>query len=1047
MAGKRKTASDAYKKSSGLRTKKELAQVCERRSRIIASSVTFVVGALFLLLSILGDANADAPTLWDTMKGMLFGVFGICGFLAGPLLIWFAFLIGSADDDIVIADELPLRILKSIVLILFLTGGAEILFVGATPADNFSSLLKLLYENGKNIKGGGVLSFVIAQPLLMFGRAGAVIITLLAAAAAIMIAKGVSPWHIVKPAAVHAKNARERVQHLRAERAESKEALRELRRERHIQAEELRFARMSENIKVQNYKTEPAPSEAPAKLFGGALEAAKNILAPSAAETEKLNEPRVIEPTPEFVRNIFAEADSRHKNAKVMPDHPVLAEGIFAAVTAEKESPQTPEAPEFPEAPEITREREPDGNYITAAAFKRPSVQNVKTETETREITHMVPTGIKEQSESSLHFAKSPLTPVPIVPEGSHLKLVFAGQEAEENVPETPAPVVPVTPVTPVIAPVAEALQTYEAEKEAETAAILARQKELEAVMYDAPFDVSDKPVFTAPPIAEPVKAKKAEVSEEIPQEDLPPLDPSEPFSPALAAMRVVEPEDETNLVIEAIPYTLPPAELLNEIVQSRSEADIDHEIDTNCNILIGTLRSFRVQASIVGVSRGPSVTRYEVQPAAGVKISKITLLVDDIALKLKAAGVRIAAVPEKSAVGVEVPNKVVETVSIRELVDSKEFETEKSKLAAVLGKAVSGDTVLCDIAKMPHLLIAGTTGSGKSVCVNSIIMSILFRSTPDDVRLIMIDPKSVEFMIYNGIPHLLIPVVTDPKKAAGALSWAVTEMENRYKSFTENNVRDMAGYNKIARERGEEIMPQIVVFIDELADLMMTAGAEVEDCIVRIAQKARAAGIHLVIATQRPTVNVVTGLIKANIPSRIALKVASQVDSRTIFDTAGAEKLIGRGDMLFKSTSMPAPMRVQGCWVSDKEVERVVNFIKHSFTQEYDENVMEEVERASAAAAPTKKGRGAQSEPDESADDIDISDDKLDEAIDAIIESGQASTSYLQRKLKLGYGRAARLIDIMEQLGIVSRLDGSKPRQVTMTRTEWLERKVQLGK
>ena len=353
----------------------------------------------------------------------------------------------------------------------------------------------------------------------------------------------------------------------------------------------------------------------------------------------------------------------------------------------------------------------------------------------------------------------------------------------------------------------------------------------------------------------------------------------------------------------------------------------------------------------------------------------------------------------------------------------------------------ISGEIIICDIAKMPHILIAGTTGSGKSVCVNSIIMSILFRSTPDDVRFVMIDPKMVEFMIYNGIPHLLIPVVTDPKKAAGALGWAVTEMDNRYKTFSDNGVRDLAGYNSLSTVDPDIIkLPQIVIFIDELADLMMTSAGEVESGICRLAQMGRAAGIHLVIATQRPSVDVITGVMKNNIPSRIALKVASQVDSRTIIDSAGAEKLLGKGDMLYCPVGAPKPVRVQGCWVSDKEVERTAEFIKKSFVLDYDEDVIKEIEENAELVGLSKSDKEKMASQ---SGDLDVSDDKLDEAIDAVIEAGQASTSYLQRKLKLGYGRAARLIDIMEQMGVVGAFEGSKPRQVIMTRHEWYERKM----
>jgi len=489
--------------------------------------------------------------------------------------------------------------------------------------------------------------------------------------------------------------------------------------------------------------------------------------------------------------------------------------------------------------------------------------------------------------------------------------------------------------------------------------------------------------------------------------------------------------------------YTLPPVTLLTEPAPVQSTLDIETELSQNSETLVEALKSFGVQTKIVGVCRGPSVTRYELQPAEGVKIAKITGLIDDIALNLATAGVRIEApIPNKRAVGIEVPNRTTDTVHIRSLIDSDVFRSCDSKLAAVIGMDISGEIIVCDIAKMPHILIAGTTGSGKSVCVNSIIMSIMFRAAPDDVRFVMIDPKMVEFTIYNGIPHLLIPVVTDPKKAAGALGWAVTEMLNRNKTFAEYGVRDLAGYNSLCVGDPElEKMPQIVVFIDEFADLMMAASGEVESAVCRLAQMGRAAGIHLVIATQRPSVDVITGLIKANIPSRIALRVASQIDSRTIIDSAGsAEKLLGKGDMLYNPVGAPKPLRVQGCWVSEKEVLDTVDFIKKTFVLDYDESVIKEIEENAVLVGLSKSDREKMSAE---MGELDLSDDKLDEAIDAVIEAGQASTSYLQRKLKLGYGRAARLIDIMEQLGVVGTFEGSKPRQVIMTRQEWLERKV----
>ena len=483
--------------------------------------------------------------------------------------------------------------------------------------------------------------------------------------------------------------------------------------------------------------------------------------------------------------------------------------------------------------------------------------------------------------------------------------------------------------------------------------------------------------------------------------------------------------------------YRLPPVELLNDVVKPVSQENLDIEIHQNSEILVNALKSFGVQTKFLEAVRGPSVTRYELQPAPGVKIARITNLVDDIALNLATAGVRIEApIPNKAAVGIEVPNKVKDTVYFREMIDSSAYKESKGNLCSALGKSISGEVVICDIADMPHILIAGTTGAGKSVCVNSIIMSILFRSTPKEVRFVMIDPKAVEFMIYDKIPNLLIPVVTDPKQASGALDWAVREMDKRYRILGENNVRDIKAYNKLAENRDDlDYMYNVVIFIDELADLMMTNKNGVEASICRLAQKARAAGMHLVVATQRPSVDVITGLIKSNIPSRIALKVASQVDSRTIMDTAGAEKLLGKGDMLYKSVGMAKPMRIQGCWVSDAEVERVSQFVRNAYELSYDESIIQEVERLAENAGDSKtSGDGG---------DLDLNDEKLDEAIEVVLKENKASTSNLQRYLQIGYGRAAKLVDIMESMGIVGPPDGNKPRQVLISKEDWYERKL----
>ncbi len=483
--------------------------------------------------------------------------------------------------------------------------------------------------------------------------------------------------------------------------------------------------------------------------------------------------------------------------------------------------------------------------------------------------------------------------------------------------------------------------------------------------------------------------------------------------------------------------YKYPPVSLLSE-PSPDSAKNITAELESTATLLVDTLRSFGVESRIINISRGPSVTRYELQPAAGVKISKITNLANDIAMNLATSGVRIEApIPNKPAVGIEVPNKINSIVKIREIIDSQVFSSSKSKLSVALGKDISGEQRVADIAKMPHGLIAGATGSGKSVCINSIIMSILFKATPEEVKLLLIDPKVVELGIYNGIPHLIVPVVTDPRKAAGALGWAVLEMEKRYKLFAENDVRNLAGYNELAEKRDDLMkMPQIVIIIDELADLMMTAPGEVEDSICRLAQKARAAGMHLIVATQRPSVDVVTGLIKANIPTRVAFAVSSQVDSRTIIDISGAEKLMGKGDMLFFPTGAIKPERIQGCFVSDSEVEKVVQFLKSDHKNEYDEDVINEIERQAAKEKAAKSGL-----PEDKVDDD--GDPMLDDAIECVVEAGQASTSLLQRRLRLGYARAARIIDMMEDRGIVGPYEGSKPRQVLISKEQLLERKA----
>jgi S-DNA-T family DNA segregation ATPase FtsK/SpoIIIE len=489
----------------------------------------------------------------------------------------------------------------------------------------------------------------------------------------------------------------------------------------------------------------------------------------------------------------------------------------------------------------------------------------------------------------------------------------------------------------------------------------------------------------------------------------------------------------EHALTVEDEHYEFPPVQLLSEGEKKSVKGGKKAVTDTAAK-LQKTLYSFGVSAKVENVSVGPAITRYELKPAEGVRVSKIANLADDIALNLAAETIRIEApIPGKQAVGIEIPNKENEIVHLRDIIDCSKFVEHKSKLAFALGKDVAGEEVVTDIAKMPHVLIAGATGSGKSVCINTLIASIIYKAKPSEVKLVMVDPKVVELSVYNGIPHLLIPVVTDPKKAAGALAWAVQEMENRYSLFASKNVRDIKGYNEeLDKEGSTEKLPQIVIIIDELADLMMVSSKEVEDSICRLAQKARAAGMHLVIATQRPSVDVITGIIKANIPSRISFAVSSQVDSRTILDMAGAEKLLGKGDMLFYPAGAAKPTRVQGAFISDKEVEKVVDFVKANGEATYNDDILEQIEKANS----TDK----EIEEQENDDDTDP---LLMEAIEVVVETGQASTSFIQRRFKVGYARAGRIIDQMEERGIISGFQGSKPREVLMSKERWQELKT----
>lgn len=874
--------------------------------------------------------------------------------------------------------KLGMDVLKCVGGILLLCAAVQIFSVGAVPGENFGEVIANLYKDGKEFRGGGVFALFIGGLLLLLGRLGATILIIILILVCVLLCTGITVADFTDRMVKPVRNAKDKaVEHHNRIREENRIAAEEL----HMQQDEIEKIQAEIDAEQQEKRSVAELSRAVFSVSDPEEQEPEPIVEDTSAHTEpeSSEKPHIIEvPRPDPVK----------------PAEPEL-----------------PAEPDPAETEQLLEEQHEDSvDYM--AEIKDYIMQKNRAVLEEAERSEKDPL---EDEDAEL---------VPIIDALHRFK-----EENPENAPVSSIQDLPENSIT----------SSEESELPFDLDDV-ADEPETES----QPQKDAAVPETSAPKAAEPERPENPVKPEivEVPRPYRPVTPPTAP-APERPAMPLKKPAPEELNFSDV--YTLPPVNLLNPVQKKLTQADIDNEIDRNSKKLVEALQSFGVQTKLVGVSRGPSVTRYELQPAPGVKISKITGLQDDIALNLASAGVRIEApIPNKSAVGIEVPNKARDTVFFRELVDTTEFKKSfDKKLETVLGKDISGAMVTCNIAKMPHLLIAGTTGSGKSVCVNSIIMSILMKSTPQDVRLIMVDPKKVEFMMYNGIPHLLIPVVTDPKKAAGALAWAVNEMLNRYKQFSDNNVRDFTGFNELAKDPDSGLMKMshIVIFIDELADLMMASPKDVEDSIVRLAQMARAAGMHLVIATQRPTVNVVTGLIKANIPSRIALMVASQTDSRVILDVSGAEKLLGNGDMLYMPVGLPKPVRVQGCFVSDKEVERVVEFIKQTFQAEYDELVMEEVERQTEMVASAQDGK---SSGNSDSGDIDTSDERLEDAIDFVVESGTCSTSSLQRRLKLGYGRAARLVDIMEEMGIVGTLEGSKPRQVLMTKQEWAERKLQ---
>lgn len=982
-----KTSASRSKKAAELEAQRIREEAMRRslQQRRIASVVLFAVGILLTLLALIPGSMG-----WRVLYDVMHGLFGFIAWAVGPLVISAAFVVSSQKMH----STIRLTILKRVLFMLMLCAAVEIFAVGKVNGENFFKVVENLYTNGVALSGGGVFALVLGVPLLFLGKLGACIVIIILAIVCVLLMIETPLSELFSGLGGSLKNAKANVSEKR-----------ELRREQRL-------------ITDEQYRE---------------LELRERERKAQAREAKRLER----EERRQRMASYYT-SDDKKKKMKEMREIVNSVDDLDRA-----EAPEELHVPEMPRKFEKTEVVTDPENELPEPLKPQPSKLKMPKVSDTSALVEEQKADARDYRDALQKYMerKHPIMrdPEPVDPnrfEDNDADIVPLIDALDKlNAEKGPARVSKIMDAPKSDVTTSEKVADEERRAEERVAESISNSSDdIDIDEAELPFDLDDIIAENAPKKA--FDAGRSKLTEPPTPEKRDPVKDIAPMNDSPLTRN--EPEQQYKL---SDVYTLPPMSLLDEVKKPVKPDDIEAEMRQNADKLVKTLESFGVQTTYLGASRGPSVTRYELQPAPGVKLSKIANLADDVALNLAVGGVRIAPVPDKPAVGIEIPNKVKDTVFFRELADTAEFKkTFDKKLVTVLGKDISGESVTCNITKMPHLLIAGTTGSGKSVCVNSIIMSILMKSTPDDVRLIMVDPKQVEFMMYNGIPHLLIPVVTEPKKAAGALAWAVTEMENRYTLFSENNVRNIDGYNDIVKNSGGELphMPHIVIFIDELADLMMASPKDVEDSIVRLAQKARAAGMHLVIATQKPTVQVVTGLIKGNIPSRIALLVSSNSDSRVILDASGADKLLGNGDMLYQPVGIQKPVRLQGCYVSDSEIERVVDFIKQTSEAEYDESIIAEIERQTEMVASNGKD-GASDDFDEG----DEQDDKLEEAIDYVIEAGQASTSSLQRRLKLGYGRAARLIDTMEKMGIVGGYEGSKPRQVLMTRQEWYERKM----
>ena len=1089
--------------SSSSRNKAQASRRAQRRAETPNLARSILLAGLGLLC--VAMVLVPGQNMWKTLRGGLFGIFGVMTYLVGPFLLYLAYLLASGYRVTLFAGK--------VALISVLCAGVPVIFSNVSLNDaNPWQIIKMLFARGQtNFWEGGVWGAPVGGTLLaLFGRPASNVIMLLVFLLGLMFFFAITPADVV----LFVNNQYQKLQQARQDRAEEETAY-----------DTQLFAQEQEEEPIENL-TAPVQDNRPHHPAYDVIADTGRIpvqpaqpVQPLVQQAAPVNQPaQPVQP---------AIPSQPAASAPVIPNYtPAPTYAAYAAAAGyTPASYGTPAAESQPRAsfdvdlgPEATAsaakaaiEHDPlepvnigpggtfgmdplshlsdTSHYHAATADPQPAVQPVADEFELKlddpaeaapeeaagdELDNLISRAVSghapyygEQdvsSETTLDLPQESEFSVPLTPEPTFdTPLVPVEDDASFGIPvdgeegaftgNTPAkephsaPAASAAPAIPTIGgsfsvneavsnawnsgrPISDVLNAQPATPVPQAAPVVPASSVAAAVSAQPQQPTGTESSFVVPQRGE---AAHLQVSTSVgnsasaPISSPPSAAKADPNTMNLAAMQA-EPVE---------PYCYPSLNLFNA-TRPDDEAGAAREMKKNADILVNTLDSFGVKTTMLDICRGPSVTRYELQPQAGIKVSRITSLADDIALNLATAGVRIEApIPGKPAVGIEVPNKIRSTVNIRAVFESQNYINMRSPLTMALGKDIAGAAQVADLCKMPHLLIAGSTGSGKSVCVNSIIISFLFRSSPEDVKLILIDPKVVELAEYNGIPHLLMPVVTEPRKAAGALGASVAEMERRYKLFAENNVREIKAYNKLAAQTGLEHLPYIAIVIDELADLMMVAGKEVEDYICRIAQKARAAGIHLIVATQRPSVDVITGLIKANIPSRIAFAVSSQIDSRTILDASGAEKLLGNGDMLFLPVGASKPVRVQGTFVTDEEIGAVLSFIKSTSSTQYDEEMIAEMERRAVAEKGSKKGS------DDDGDTGGALDPMFEQAVECVIDAGQASTSLLQRRCKLGYARAARIMDQMEQEKIIGPYEGAKPRTVLVSKAQWEERKL----